>query len=76
MDFQERCFQIREELKPFDEKLNHLRSVAITSKIENSHLHGEMCANTTLALRHLEDCRMRLGKAIQAFNGGVSVYPR
>lgn len=35
---------------------------------------GEMKANIMLAFRHLEDARMRLGKAIQAFDGGVSVY--
>jgi hypothetical protein len=36
--------------------------------------HGEMQANVTLAYRHLEDSAMRLGKAIQAFDGGKSVY--
>jgi len=35
---------------------------------------GEMLANVTLAYRHLEDARMRLGKVIQAYDGGVSVY--
>lgn len=36
--------------------------------------HEEMHANITLAYRHLEDAAMRLGKAIQAFDGGKSVY--
>ena len=31
---------------------------------------GQMQANIQLAFRHLEDARMRLGKAIQAFDGG------
>lgn len=35
---------------------------------------GEMKANIMLAYRHLEDARMRLGKAIQAYDGGVSAY--
>lgn len=35
---------------------------------------GEMHANLTLAYRHLEDARMRLGKVIQAFDGGESCY--
>lgn len=30
---------------------------------------GEMIANAMLAYRHLEDARMRLGKAIQAYEG-------
>lgn len=37
---------------------------------------GEMRANVMLAYRHLEDARMRLGKAIQAFDGGASVYSK
>lgn len=35
---------------------------------------GEMIANCMLAYRHLEDARVRLGKVIQAYDGGVSVY--
>jgi hypothetical protein len=38
--------------------------------------HTEIHDNITLAYRHLEDARMRLGKAIQAFDGGVSVYDK
>lgn len=38
--------------------------------------HGEIVANITLAYRHLEDASSRLGKAIQAADGGVSVYDR
>lgn len=37
---------------------------------------GEMIANLVLSYRHLEDASMRLGKAIQAHDGGVSVYDR
>lgn len=37
---------------------------------------GEMTANIMLAYRHLEDAAMRLGKAIQAYDGGVSVYDK
>jgi hypothetical protein len=36
--------------------------------------NGEAIANVMLAYRHLEDASMRLGKAIQALDGGVSVY--
>lgn len=35
---------------------------------------SETVANLTLAYRHLEDASMRLGKALQALDGGVSVY--
>jgi hypothetical protein len=36
----------------------------------------EAIANVMLAYRHLEDASMRLGKVIQALDGGVSVYDR
>jgi hypothetical protein len=38
--------------------------------------YEEMHANITLCYRHLEDAAMRLGKAIQAFDGGVSIYDK
>ena len=38
--------------------------------------HSEMEANIMLAYRHLEDARMRLGKVVQAYDGGKSVYPK
>lgn len=40
----------------------------------DDEMKGEMHANITLAYRHLEDARMRLGKVIQASDGGVSAY--
>jgi hypothetical protein len=36
----------------------------------------EAVANIMLAYRHLEDASMRLGKVIQALDGGVSVYDK
>lgn len=43
------------------------------SKVED---RGEVIASLTLCYRHLEDASMRLGKAIQAHDGGVSVYDK
>jgi D-Tyr-tRNAtyr deacylase len=37
---------------------------------------AEAVANVMLAYRHLEDASMRLGKVIQALDGGVSVYDK
>ena len=34
----------------------------------------EAGANVMLAFRHLEDARVRVGKVINALDGGVSVY--
>jgi hypothetical protein len=38
--------------------------------------NAEALANIMLAYRHLEDASMRLGKVIQALDGGVSVYDK
>jgi hypothetical protein len=37
---------------------------------------GEMIANSTLSYRHLEDAAMRIGKAMQAYQGGVSILDK
>lgn len=41
---------------------------------EEGHDIGEVKANIMLAYRHIEDARMRLGKVIQAEDGGKSIY--
>jgi hypothetical protein len=38
--------------------------------------NAEALANIVLAYRHLEDGSMRLGKVLQALDGGVSVYDK
>ena len=37
---------------------------------------AEARANMELVYRHLEDARMRLGKVIQAIDGGTSIYDK
>jgi hypothetical protein len=61
------CEALRREIKPLADKLMALRRAA-------DHSNGEAVANVMLAYRHLEDASMRLGKAIQALDGGISVY--
>jgi len=41
-----------------------------------NHSRHVQLANLTLAFRHLEDARMRLGKVMQACQGGISKYDR
>jgi hypothetical protein len=50
----------------------------LSSAIEQSKqsIDGEVIANLMLAYRHLEDASMRLGKAIQHIDGGISVYDK
>lgn len=41
-----------------------------------SNQHGEMKAQTMLAVRHIEDARMRLGKVCQYADDGVSILDK
>lgn len=38
--------------------------------------HGEMVAQSMLAVRHLEDARMRIGKVLQYARDGVSILDK
>lgn len=71
-DFVKRCKEIRAEIGSIGEDVNGMRTVPIMAEAETNI--NELRANVTLAYRHLEDAAMRLGKAIQAFDGGKSVY--
>jgi hypothetical protein len=67
------CEALRRELKPIADKVAALASSAIKTGAPSV---AEAVENAILAYRHLEDASMRLGKAIQALDGGVSVYDR
>lgn len=78
-DFGELCADVRTDLKAFYPRLKALIVLAQestpTAVADGESLvdaQEEMAANITLALRHLEDASMRVGKGIQAFNGGKS----
>lgn len=75
--------QIKELRKGVRELGAMLRSLSRSEMMDVSQLMkdpkaapdiGEVKANLTLAFRHLEDARMRMGKAIQAYEGGESIY--
>lgn len=68
VDWKESCFQVREGIEMVKDVVQCMR--------ENQCPVGEAAANITLAYRHLEDARMRIGKAVQALDGGESCYPR
>ena len=61
------CEGFRRQLKPITENLRYLIS---------EEDRPEVAANLMLAYRHLEDASMRLGKAIQVLDGGISVYDK
>jgi hypothetical protein len=75
--FNESCYNMRERLKVLARQVQGLKAHGVFARPpEGAQDRGEMIANVMLAYRHLEDAAMRLGKAVQAFDGGQSVYPR
>ncbi len=73
-DFKEQAYALRAEILDLDKRVLALREVIATS--DPGLDLSEMLANVILTHRHLEDARMRLGKAVQAWDGGISVYDR
>jgi hypothetical protein len=63
------CEALRREIKVIADKLMALSG-------GNDGVPSEALANRMLAYRHLEDASMRLGKCIQALDGGISVYDK
>jgi hypothetical protein len=41
-----------------------------------ANVNPEVAANAVLAIRHIEDARMRLGKVLQYLGDGVSCYDK
>ena len=70
------CFDARKELEGLKVEVIELMDHDVFKSVLPSNKVGEMKANIMLAYRHLEDARMRLGKVVQAYDGGQSVYPR
>jgi len=71
-ELKEKCFEGRKAIEECKDRIDALRK----SCGENQTFPDEAVPNILLAYRHLEDARMRLGKAIQALDGGTSCYPR
>jgi hypothetical protein len=75
--FDEIAKEFRVKIRDLALELKHdLRYVAESTPDAQVHDIDEVHANITLAYRHLEDAAMRLGKAIQARDGGVSIYDK
>lgn len=70
------CYDLRAEVLSIQERIRKGNEGDYFDEGNPGFDKFEMAANLMLAFRHLEDARMRLGKAIQAFDGGASVYPR
>lgn len=68
------CSNARINTKKLGEELKSIIEFAKRHPEINGVDKGEMIANATLAYRHCEDVALRLGKAIQAFEGGKNIY--
>ena len=72
--FDQDCAIARTEIKKVGELVKNLKNGIATRPTVVGQDTSEMIANMTLAYRHLEDAAMRIGKAIQAYEGGKSIY--
>lgn len=71
----DRCKDIRQTMIGIEADIIDLKLSGDLKSVTNS-TGGEAIANIMLAYRHAEDARMRLGKVIQAMDGGTSIYDK
>ena len=71
------CDVLRKECKVLENRLRLLMRHE-RYKGEQSYVgqHPEMKAQTMLAVRAVEECRMRIGKILQYSDNGVSIYDK
>jgi len=75
--WEECCNDLRAECKETEKKVRELMNAdTFLNEQAFAGQHDEMKANVMLAVRHLEDARMRLGKAIQYAADGVSCFDK
>ena len=71
------CHQLREWLKTVEDNLRGLmKNQRFDGEQAFEGQHGEMKANIMLAVRHVEDARMRCGKVLQYADDGVSILDK
>lgn len=67
---------LRVSLKGLAATLLEMKQMVGNTDVLESEDRGEVMANLTLSYRHLEDASMRLGKVLQARDGGISIYDK
>lgn len=72
-DFKAGCNVLRADILTIDKEITQLRNHPRLAQIKPEDW-GEVLANLTIAHRHLEDARMRLGKAIQHSESRESIF--
>lgn len=72
----ERANEIREAFNDGEQAVrNYVEQIKASEEAEGFN-KSECIAQAMLALRHVEDARMRIGKVIQYATGGTSVYDK
>jgi hypothetical protein len=74
--FVEMMSEFRTRIKTIAKDVKDAKELKMKHEVNEIEDGPEVLANMTLAYRHLEDAAMRLGKVIQAYDGGVSVYDK
>jgi len=67
---------LRKQIKDTAKSVKELKERQTKDECIKNEDRGEVMANLMLSYRHLEDASMRLGKVLQAYDGGVSVYDK
>ena len=75
LSFREHCNVLRTEIRLLCERVQFLKIAATEKPLEDDEM-DELRENVMLAYRHLEDARMRIGKVLQVWEGGVSIYDK
>lgn len=75
-EFRDKINELRKEIRDIDSQVKALMNHTVFMNLPKVADSSEMKANIMLSYRHLEDARLRLGKALQAEDGGTSVYDK
>jgi len=70
------CHGMRLEIENLKGQARDMVAAEYQAGVDESFAESEVIANLKLAFRCLEDARMRYGKAIQAMEGGVSIWDK
>ena len=78
MTVEEICNQTRGELKRMERLARMIKDREHLGQHTETYegQHGEMIAQSMLAVRAIEEARMRLGKVLQYAGDGVSIYDK
>lgn len=76
-DLKEMCDRLRAGLRAIEKEVRGLKDRSELGGPEAfPGQRGEMIAQSMLAVRHIEDARMRLGKVLQYSGDGISIYDK